>query len=412
MSKQVNNLKRHAKWNAIGPLTYSLQSLFFLIIVTRINGVYTAGIFSFVFAFVCLIVCVGNYATRTFHVTETDPHITDQDFLQQRFFTCGLMLAVAVVYGLLQGYDSFSFIVLLLLTLYKVLESFSEVLYAIMQKRDALYRVGSSLFFKGVLGLIAFVIVDLLTQNLIFSLLALVVVLLAFLLCCDLPIILGYHLPKQAVFLDRQWVLLRTGLSPFLFTFLTLYVMNAARYAIDNTLSVESQTIFGIVVMPATVMFLVGQFSVQLFLVPFKEHLQAGDREGLLRLLLKLTVGIIGVGALGTLLAAWIGIPFLSSIYGLELTAYRTHLLLILIGSTLFAVSYLLSAILTAMRKTISQLVVFSLVSGLTLLLSQYLVVQLDLYGAALSYLITMTALLLGYLLLFFLVYRQRKVPA
>ena len=52
--KMNHNFKKNAIWNTIGITINSFNSLFFLIIINRINGVDIAGIFSFAFSVACL----------------------------------------------------------------------------------------------------------------------------------------------------------------------------------------------------------------------------------------------------------------------------------------------------------------------------------------------------------------------
>ena len=50
------NLKKDFIWNMIGSTFSSFNSLFFLIIVTRINGSNEAGIFTFAFSTACYFI--------------------------------------------------------------------------------------------------------------------------------------------------------------------------------------------------------------------------------------------------------------------------------------------------------------------------------------------------------------------
>ena len=46
-------------WNMIGATTNAFNSLLFTIIVTRINGLNDAGIFTYAFATACLLYVIG-----------------------------------------------------------------------------------------------------------------------------------------------------------------------------------------------------------------------------------------------------------------------------------------------------------------------------------------------------------------
>ena len=55
------------------------------------------------------------------------------------------------------------------------------------------------------------------------------------------------------------------GLPTVLASFLTMYLINSSKYAIDGVLSDDIQAIFGIIIIPATIMTLITQFVVHPF---------------------------------------------------------------------------------------------------------------------------------------------------
>ena len=64
--------KKNFLWNTIGSGFNSFNSLFFMIIVTRINGIKDAGIFSLCFATASMLYIIAIYSGRTYQITETD----------------------------------------------------------------------------------------------------------------------------------------------------------------------------------------------------------------------------------------------------------------------------------------------------------------------------------------------------
>ena len=64
-----NNLKKNFILNSIGSTIYAFTSLFFLIIVTRINDINEAGIFTFAFSNACLLQVICTYSVLSFQVT-------------------------------------------------------------------------------------------------------------------------------------------------------------------------------------------------------------------------------------------------------------------------------------------------------------------------------------------------------
>ena len=66
-------------WNIIGTTFNAFNSLFFMIIITRVNGLENAGIFTLAFSTACILYIIGIYAGRIYQVTEASKEITDKD---------------------------------------------------------------------------------------------------------------------------------------------------------------------------------------------------------------------------------------------------------------------------------------------------------------------------------------------
>ena len=283
-----NNLKKNFLWNVIGSTLNASTSLFFLIIVTRLNGLHNAGIFTFAFSTACLLQVIAIYFGRAYQVTEIDKNISDSDFIYSRYFSCLLMLISSLAFVLLRGYELYKIMVIISLTIYKLLDAFSEVVYAIIQKNNHLYKVGISLFIKGLVGLCIFFIADILTKNLLLSIALLILSNILVLLFYDIKNLKQYNYSRTKFDFSKIKLIFRSGFFTFLFTFLTQYVINASKYAIDNNMTDNYQTIFGIILMPATLIVLCGQFLVHPFLVMFSDNLKENKIINFSKLVVKL----------------------------------------------------------------------------------------------------------------------------
>ena len=67
------------------------------------------------------------------------------------------------------------------------------------------------------------------------------------------------------------------GFPTFCVTFLNIYLINASKYAIDNVMTEDYQAIFGIIVMPATIMVLLAQFMVHPFLNSITNYIEKNE---------------------------------------------------------------------------------------------------------------------------------------
>ncbi len=404
-----NNIRKNFLWNAVGSTLNASTSLFFLIIVTRLNGINNAGIFTFAFSTACLLQVIALYYGRAYQVTERNDKISDSDYIYSRYFSCLLMLVVSLAFVFIRGYKLYKIIIILLLTIYKLVEAFSEVVYAIIQKNNDLYKVGISLFFKGLVGLIIFFIVDALTKNLLFSIISLILTNVIILLLYDIRNLRQYNYVKTKFNFSKIKLIFTSGFFTFLFTILTQYVINASKYAIDSNMTDNYQTIFGIILMPATLITLCGQFLVHPFLVMFSDDLKENKIKDFSKLVVKIMFYVLLFGLLADIIAYFIGIPFLELVYNIKLDKYLHALIIIISGATLFGMSYILSNALISMRKTFIQSVIFIIASIFTLFASNKLVVLSGVNGASISYFLTMLLILIMYIIVFVIEIKKLK---
>lgn len=388
----MTNIKKNFIWNLFGSTAFSFTSLIFMIIVTRINGVEEAGIFTFAFSIACLFQVICNYFGRTFQVTNIDNCFFDSDFLFHRILTCFIMIVVVFVYLMIQDYSNYKNLIIILFVIYRIIESFSEILYATIQKNNELYKVGISLFLKAIFGILIFGIVDYYSKNVVFSIIGLNII------TCFITVLYDWKNFKQhCVFSKFNKLKIKkifiAGFFIFFFTFLTQYLLNAPKYAIDDLLSDEMQTIYGIISMPATFMILCSQLVIQPFLGILTNNLKEKKYNQFMKIIWKIIFGIFILGILTECLCYFVGIPVLELIYGIDLSHYLNHLLFIIAGAMFFGISYVASTALTTLRKTFVQASIYLIVSIIITIISRELVSKLAVLGATISYFIAMILL-------------------
>lgn len=391
-----NNTKNFI-WNLLGTGINAFNSLFFLILITRINGVEDAGIFTLGFSTACLFFYIGVYSGRVFQVTEKDD-ISSLEFIVSKSITCLCMLIVSILFVLFNHYSVLKSGIILLLCIYKMLEAFSDVFYGILQKKELLYKTGISLTIKNVVNLISLFIIDRITNNVILSILSMIIFNLLVLIFYDIKESLKYIDFKKKIRKENIIKILKNGFYPFLASFLSLYIINTPKYAIDNFWTDDVQTIFGIIVMPATVISLFAQFIVYPFLNNINKFIKNKEILNLKKLVFKilLIVGIFGI--LSIIIAYFLGIPVLSFIYGVELEDYKNCLMIILIGAIFTAFVYILSSILISIRTLKQQVVIYSIIAVISYFISNLFVKKSAVMGASISY---FTSVFLLYILFY-----------
>ncbi len=386
-------------WNMIGATTNAFNSLLFTIIVTRINGLNDAGIFTYAFATACLLYVIGVYLGRTFQVTDIDEKNTNSNYVYNKITTCALMILVSILFVLIKGYDIYKSAVIIVLCGFKSIEALSEVFYAITQKNEQLYKVGISMTLKAVLGVVVFLVIDLITKNMLISCIGVVIINIVFLVFYDIKNSKLAGLKMEKYDNNGNKILLKTGFFTFILTFLGLYLINVSRYAIDDLSTNEIQTIFGIIIMPATFMGLLGQFIIQPALTKFAKCIKNKEYHHLKMITIKIISLIIVLGIIVLGVAYFLGIPVLELVYGIELTPYFISFMIIILGSILYSIQIISSAILISMRRTFGQVMIYFIISIISTGVSYYLVDKLNILGASISYCITMTLVAVSFIL-------------
>lgn len=397
---QSVNFRKNFIWNLIGSTASAFVSLFLMMVVTRINGVDDAGIFSFAFSTASLFLIIGVYSGRTFQVTDTNKKTNDSDYFYAKFTTCFVMLVMALIFCFLRKYDLEKSTVVIFLVLYRISEAISESCFAIIQKKDRLYQVGRSSFMKTTLSLISFIFVDCLTGNLVLTCSTLVLAHCLVLFLYDLPRVARTGFKMQKIAPKKVWYILKIGFFAFGFSILNQYIVNISRFAIDSVGTNEDQTIFSILVMPASVLVLSGQYLIQPLLTTMKRTL-GKNITSFIQLIIKICLIIFGFGGVCVLMAWSFGIPVLEALYAVELDDYLMALLVILLGGILLAVLMVLSTALTVMRQTGGQLVCYLVACVIAYLFSTPLVSSLGVFGGCLAYFFAIVLVLVLYVVLF-----------
>lgn len=404
---QSKILNKDVFWYTLGLTFNSFNSLFFLIFINRINGVNEAGMFSYGFSIACLLFVIGIYQGRVFQVSDTSSGLKNKEYLAHRFITCGLMILLSFIFICVRRYSFEKNIIIILMCLYKCVEAFEETFYAYLQKDNKLFIVGKSMLFKSLVGLVVFLLVDLVTHNLPLACIFLFFNSLAFLFFYDLKHSYRY-INSEKVDWNHVFRLFILGFSVFGFSFLSVYIVNIPKYIIDFLLTDAAQTVFSIIVMPGTVVSLCGQYITAPVLNQMVCLYQEKKYKSFNNLVFKIVGLLIFLGILIEICAWLLGIPVLSIIYGINLNAYKIDLILILVGALFYAVAGIISNALITMRKNNVQLIIYIIDALLGAAICYFLILKMGIHGATYGYLLTMLVHVLLYMMYY--IYNMHKL--
>lgn len=382
-------LKKDFFWNSLGSFFFGFTSLIYMIIVTRINGLDIAGNFTYAFSLAAILCSIGTYYGKTFQITETNSKYKDSDYIYSRFLTCFVMILCSIVLAFVLRFDYTKAILLILLTIYRSIDAFIECLHAILQRNNCLYKAGQSLFFKTIIFVICFYVVEKITSNVILAVLSLIVIDIIFLFAFD------YFQTKKFIKWHKIDVnilksLMYSGFNMFLYSFLSNYIINIPKYILDFIDVPSSQAIYGIIIMPASFLLMVSQYITQPFLNSMTSLIKNKYYDKLKKFMKQISLAIFGIGLCALFLTYFAGIPVLEFIYNVDLFTEKGNLIVIICGSILYSVAIFMSAVLVSMRKTKEQVIILILTGLIVIAPSYFMIVNYKITGASWSYLLMM----------------------
>lgn len=381
-----NNTKNFI-WNAIGLTLNSFNSLFFLIVVRYCNGLSTAGIFTYSFALCALFYIAAIYFNRSFQVSDDKNKFAFSDYFTCRIITSVLSLIIIFIFALINNLGFFETSIIMLLMLFRIAEAISDCFYGAIHKKDHLYQTGISLSLKAVLGLAAFTATDYLTHDLSFALATLVLVNIIIFFIYDLRNYRKLYAKKLTINFKNLKTILKTCFPVFIFSLLALYLSNCQKYIMPYFETNEAQTIFGILIMPATIIGLVGSYLINPFLGTLTLHHSKKKYSDFIKLSQKIILFLAGIGLLATIVCYFIGIPVLNFIYHLDLDAYRLSLAIAIIAATFYAVSMVISNLLTVLEENRRQTHLYIIVAIFATIISILLIQSFGINGAIYAFL-------------------------
>lgn len=394
-------------WNTIGSVFNAFNSLFILILITRINGLESAGIFSITFATASILYVLAIYSGRNCHITDIKGEITDKEYIVARIITCVTTILIMFIYITLTRYDSLKVYILIALCIWKILEAFSDVLYAILQKNEELYKAGISLFIKSVVGIGCFGICNFITKNLKLSFSALYIITLIIIIVYDIPNTLKLLDKSEKVNFKNILKIYKKEFWIFGNTFLIMYVLNEPKYVIEKYLTNDIQAIFNIILIPASIVPLFSQFIMAPVINSIKNLYKEKNFDKIKKADNKIILIIFSFGIFAASIGYLIGIPVLEWIYSQKLDAYKIHLVVLLLSYTLYAMAYVKTIILTTFRKLKEQFIVHIVSTIIVIILSIILINKIGTIGVTITYFLLMSCY---YIMLWFITkYNYKK---
>lgn len=350
-----NQNKSAYLWNTSAAMLNAFQTVFILMLISRIDPVIDAGVFTIAFAIGNLMMAIGKYGIRQFQVSDVDEKYSFREYLTSRVATTVVMILVSFIYV---GYNHLTGLyniekctVVILICLAKAVDAFEDVFHGMLQQYLRLDVAGKVLTIRLFTYIIVYLAVYLITQNLVItSAVALVISVFQF-------VVLNYIALKEFKIKKKTLIYKKVGnlfvecFPLFIAAYLVMYIGNAPKYAIDKVMSSEAQACFTYIFMPVFVISLLSQFVYQPVISKLAMLWHESKLQEFNKLIFRQVGLILGLSAAAVVGGYLLGIPVLSLIYGVNLEEYKTALVILLLGGGALAFVNFLQMIITVARK-------------------------------------------------------------
>ena len=370
-------------------------------VVSRTNGPTDLGIFSIAFSVATLMMYVGQYGIRRFQASDVKEQFSFEEYHGMRIITCIALVIASLAYCMygraFNGYSDTKFAVIFMVCMLKMIMAYSDVYHGNMQQKGRFDVAAKATAIRYTAELLIFCFMLIFTHRLLLS--AVVCVACSAVMMVMLSMNAGRHYcdsMKPSFHKPALRSLFIEGFPLFVSMFLNTYVSNAPRYAIDAYLNDDVQAVFSCIFMPVFVVQVVAQFIFNPVIASYARMWLTKTKESydaFIRRIRKMCLAVLGLAILGLIVAATIGIPVLSAVFGLDLSDYKKELCIIMLGGAPLAYSVYFSTIIAIIRAQKSLIACYGGVSLMALLVSKFFVQGHGITGASWMYVLLMSVL-------------------
>ena len=350
------SFKQNLSWVFLGNLIYALFQWLILLSIAKYLTPKDLGIYGIGLAITVPIVMFLNLQLRSIQATDHKDEFSFNNYFGLKLILILIGFFVILVLSLISADNSQIRNTVLIVGLFKLVDSLSEVTYGQFQKKQIMNYIGISKTLKSVIGFIFFIIVLIFTNNLNLSLLVYSFIFFFFFIFFDLIIIrrLGESI-KPSINMGKAFFLITSALPLGIVTLLGSLNTNTPRYIIEHYLGTEELGFFlaftSIIVAGNTFVSALGQASIS----TLSEKYLSKDIQGFI----KNTIKLSGIGFCVGLIAFLITFTFpeelLRIIFDKEYVKYSNEFLIVMFSGVILYTGAFLNYATISTRRHRSQ---------------------------------------------------------
>lgn len=387
LDRQVS-LKENTLWYTMGTMCSSATSFLLMIYVTRILGVDEAGVFSISYSVGQLMLSIGWFGTRQFQVSDINEEFKFSDYLSLKIITSIVMMIGCLIYSVFLHFNTYKLLITFLYCLFMICDVFADLFSARFQQVDKLFLSGISYIIR-ILGYNLVILVSLLCfKNLIVAIVLAMIYSALELTFFDLQLIKRISQIKMEFHLDKIIQLIKNCFPLFISSFLTTFIVNVPKNAIELNFDSSVQTYYNIIFMPSYIINLFCMFIFVPLYTSIANTWLNSTKNRFVKTIIKLFVFDIVLSVLVFIGCYLLGIPLLELVYGVDLHTVKSSFLILIVAGCFTSMNSILSYIFTVIRRQKFMIYIYLIAIILPQLLVNWLTSNYGIFGASLDYLI------------------------
>lgn len=406
LNKKVS-LKENTLWYTMGTMCSSATSFLLMIYVTRILGVDEAGVFSISYSVGQLMLSIGWFGTRQFQVSDINEEFKFSDYLSLKLFMTIIMMAGCLIYSVFLHFNTYKMLVTFLFCLFLICDVFADLFSARFQQVDKLFLSGMSYIIR-ILGYNLVILFSLLCfKNLIVAIVLAMIYSALELTFFDLQLIKRISQIKIEFHMDKIIQLIKNCFPLFISSFLTTFIVNVPKNAIELNFDSSVQTYYNIIFMPSYIINLFCMFIFVPLYTSIANTWLNSTKDKFINTVVKLMIFDVLLSLVVFAGCYFLGIPLLELVYGVDLHSVKSSFLVLIVAGCFTSMNSILSYIFTVIRRQKFMIYIYVVAMVLAQVMVKTLTLNYGIFGASLDYLIGIASITVMFMLGLVLVLRK-----
>lgn len=406
LNKKVS-LKENTLWYTMGTMCSSATSFLLMIYVTRILGVDEAGVFSISYSVGQLMLSIGWFGTRQFQVSDINEEFKFSDYFSLKIFMTIIMMVGCLIYSVFLHFNTYKMLVTFLYCLFLICDVFADLFSARFQQVDKLFLSGISYIIR-ILGYNLVILFSLLCfKNLIVAIVLAMIYSALELTFFDLQLIKRISQIKMEFHLDKIIQLIKNCFPLFISSFLTTFIVNVPKNAIELNFDSSVQTYYNIIFMPSYIINLFCMFIFVPLYTSIANTWLNSTKDKFIITVVKLMIFDVLLSLVVFAGCYFLGIPLLELVYGVDLQSVKPSFLILIIAGCFTSMNSILSYIFTVVRRQRFMIYIYVVAMVLAQISVKTLTLNYGIFGASLDYLIGIASITVMFIIGLVLVLRK-----